>query len=454
MRLFLAASLVTTAIACGGTISNGDDTDGDGGGGKTDACVGLECDIVNCAAMSMPPTKITGKVYAPNGTLPLYGANVYIPRDEVPAFTEGAECTRCNPDLPGSPIRAAVTNEAGEFTLEDVPVGGEIPVVIALGKWRRQIKIPVTQCADNPLGPTETSLPKNKMQGDIPKIAITTGDADALECLLPKLGIDVAEVTNANGNGRIHLYSGDGANSLASGGQLTAAGTLWNSPDALKSYDIVIMSCEGSQLPNNNGGTQKTQDMLNNVKAYADLGGRVFLSHWHNIWVSGKFQGGVGAPTPPVWKDIGTWSSGDDPGAGTVDTIDEIMNPKGPSFATWMQNVGGSPMMRGAIPIRDGSAKQTATSIDPAKAERWVYLENGNNDFPQNFQFTTPNEAPADTRCGKVVFSDMHVSGGQGASTSSPGTPFPGGCTADLTEQEKALAFMFFDIATCVGGIL
>jgi len=73
-------------------------------------------------------------------------------------------------------------------------------------------------------------------------------------------------------------------------------------------------------------------------------------------------------------------------------------------------------------------------------------------DYPQNFQFTTPNEAPKEARCGKVVFSDMHVASG---STSFSGTPFPEGCsTGPMTPQEKALAFMLFDIATCVGPIL
>ena len=68
-----------------------------------------------------------------------------------------------------------------------------------------------------------------------------------------------------------------------------------------------------------------------------------------------------------------------------------------------------------------------------------------------NFQFTTPQNVDASLRCGKVVFSDMHVSAD---STSQPGTAYPNGCSTNpLTPQEKALAFMFFDIASCVGPI-
>ena len=59
-------------------------------------------------------------------------------------------------------------------------------------------------------------------------------------------------------------------------------------------------------------------------------------------------------------------------------------------------------------------------------------------------QFTTPNESPE--RCGKVVFTDMHVSG-----SVDTGKSFPTSCNSNaLTPQEKALAFMFFDIAGCV----
>ena len=43
-----------------------------------------------------------------------------------------------------------------------------------------------------------------------------------------------------------------------------------------------------------------------------------------------------------------------------------------------------------------------------ARAERWTYIKGRTNE-PQNFQFSTPNEGPINDRCGKVVFSDMHV---------------------------------------------
>ena len=114
-----------------------------------------------------------------------------------------------------------------------------------------------------------------------------------------------------------------------------------------------------------------------------------------------------------------------------------------------MLNVMGS-TVRGQIPITQG--KQTASGLNTMKAERWVtWTDAMSITYPQNFQFTTPNEVVPEARCGKVVFSDMHVSA---TSSSNPATPYPGGCdTNPLTPQEKALAFMFFDIASCVGSI-
>ncbi|MCX5747221.1 MAG: carboxypeptidase regulatory-like domain-containing protein [Proteobacteria bacterium] len=429
-------TVVSSLVACG-SPPNRNVPGIDAPPEKMDACSGLECRRVDCAAMGMPPTSISGTVYAPNETLALYGVNVYVPNLAPGPFLPGVKCDQCDPNLPGEPIVRAISDEAGAFKLDNVPVGTEVPLVITTGKWRRIVTIPnVMQCTDNPLPANLTRLPRNKSEGDLPKIAISTGGCDALECLVRKLGVSDGEFTDGAGTGRVHLFHGaGGATSIQSSGAAltTSDATLWNNLDKMKEYDLQLYSCEcGRDFSN------KTAAALDNVKAYADAGGRVFMSHYHNVWLEGD------ATHPTTWSNIATCQA--DSLADGTDIIDQVANPKGTSFATWMVNVQGSTTL-GSIAITEG--KETCTAIDAAKAERWVYT--GGTNAPQNFQFTTPQELDKKDRCGKVVFSDMHV-----ASGSSSSGAFPSGCAAatdPLSPQEKALAFMFFDIATCVGVI-
>jgi hypothetical protein len=252
------------------------------------------------------------------------------------------------------------------------------------------------------------------------------------------MGVADNEFTPSSGNGRVHLYSGNGASTLADNTPLLPAAMLWSDLDKMKDYDMMLFSCEGSYRP-----ATKTQPMMDNLKAYADLGGRVFLEHYHSEWISGEKN--VPTHAPQVWPTVASCGLDVFPEDG-VGVIDQVNNPKGAAFAQWMMNVQGS-TTPGAVEIND--SRQTCTSVDTTKAERWVYMKVNGVDSPQNFQFTTPLEAPKEDRCGKVVFSDMHV-----ASGSFP-EPFPEGCsTAPMSSQEKALAFMLFDIATCVGPIL
>jgi hypothetical protein len=113
-----------------------------------------------------------------------------------------------------------------------------------------------------------------------------------------------------------------------------------------------------------------------------------------------------------------------------------------------MLNVSGS-TARGSVLLQTDTGRDTCSAVDNTRAEQWVYWTNPANNMklPQMFQFTTPNEAAEDARCGKVVFSDMHVSGGPMAGN----YPTSCGTATTLSAQEKALAFMFFDISSCVG---
>ncbi len=465
MRAPYAASMavlsLVIAAACGskGKIGGDDDGGGTGTGGPPDACVGLECKEVDCTGMGIGTTRLSGVVYAPNGTLPLFNATVYVPNTDPGPLAAGVTCSRCNDVLQGNPVVQTTTDELGHFALDNVPVSANLPVVIQIGKWRRQITVDtVAQCADNPLTVAQTRLPSKKSEGDMPQIAITTGNADALDCLVRKLGIDDSEISNDAGTGKVHLYSGNGANkfdpTFANTGDFTDATTLWSDLTKLKKYDILILSCEGAWpsdrgTPSTPGGTNSVapQAALQAVSDFSDLGGRVFASHWHNYWLEN-------GPTP--WPSIATFAAnrGDTHFTNTIGTVNQGFD-RGKSMYKWLDG----PEVKGLnaqklLDINEG--RNTCTANDPLKSDSYVYLDpataaSGASGI-QDLLFTTPNDVDEAARCGKVVFSDMHVSS---TSKSTPGTPYPGQCdTNDLTPQEKALAFIFFDIASCVGPVV
>ena len=404
-------------------------------------CVGLECFQVDCSMKGEPDTTLSGTVYAPNGTLPLYNVTVYVPNGQVQPLPDGLACDRCDNVLSGNPLVQTKTDTAGNFVLNNVPATANVPLVIQVGRWRRQITIPnVAACTDTPLTAQETRLPKNKSEGDIPRMALSTGGADALECLLRKIGLDDAEITNASGDGRLHLYAGSGGSNKfdaqSGGASFTNATTLWADMNSLDDYDIVFLSCEGSQ----NAGSKPVASRQA-LKDFTDTGGRVFASHWHNIWIDS-------GPTP--WPSTVTRVNLNDLNSITADIDQTTM--KGQDLASWLMNVGASATL-GKIAIT--AAQHTIRAVNAAMADRWIYLDTTANNQPsvQYLSFTTPVESPPEERCGRVVFSDIHVASGD---RSGGSFAFPsGGCTsnvANMTPQEKVLAFMIFDIGSCIDG--
>src|SRR5262249_4003150 len=165
--------------------------------GMATPCTNLCLKQTTCPAGGT--TSVSGTVFAPTNPMrfgtpdPLYNAVVYIPNAAVAPFTTGVSCDRCGANVSGSPLVSVLTGPDGKFKLTNVPAGTNIPLVIQLARWRRQITINPTACTDTVLTADQTRLPRNKMEGDIPHMALVSGDVDALECVLRKMGIDDAE---------------------------------------------------------------------------------------------------------------------------------------------------------------------------------------------------------------------------------------------------------------------
>jgi hypothetical protein len=440
-----------TAPEAGGTAGSGSETpvlttvggvllpeDDANSGLGTGPCVGLQCQQVACAGGAH--TTLTGTVFTPSGELPLYNVTVYVPNKELEPIIDGASCSTCDASVSGSPVVAGLSDTAGHFRLEDVPAGDDIPLVLQVGKWRRKVTLAhVDPCTENALTDVNlTRLPANQSEGDLPRIALSTGALDALECLLRKVGISDSEFTNPEGTGRVNLFAGHqgtrGYDAGLNGGlAFQASGaSLWDQLASLQRYDVVLLSCEGNEFLN-----EKPPAARQALFDYLNGGGRAFLSHWHKIWL----QEGP-APFPEMVR----FNNRDDDLniSATVDTS----FPKGAALAEWLVNVQGS-TLPGSIDLVD--AQNTAGTENPLYAQRWIYdpLDVPTGRVSVKYvSANTPLDVPSEQQCGRTVYSDIHVSSGD---ESAPATPFPTGCTSlGLSPQEKVLIYMLFDLSACV----
>ena len=404
-------------------------------------------------------TSITGTVWDPAGKVQLYNAVVYVPRTagELPAFKDTVTCERCTDSVPARAV--TLSGPDGMFRLDDTPAGN-VDLVVQVGKWRRRQTVTVTPCQENPIrDPDKTRLPRSQAEGDIPKIAVSTGHSDALECLLRKIGIDIGEFTTDANDGRVNLFVGceednveaDGTkhtgashfSAARGGGSFPSTNQLFDA-GKLAQYDVLVFSCEGHKCD-----SIQTPDHVAQLVDFANQGGRVFLDHDHYNWLNH-------ADSPIA--DAATFSSSQDDVPSPLATKINTSFPKGTDFAKWLVNVGAS-TTAGALDIY--TARTSVESLSSNRAQSWIYRKE-NDQYDGFFYFTigTPvaqgDDDPAPEACGRVVFTDLHLSkSGGGDPTaddfSDQNTPFPDGCTTSaLSAQEKALEFMFFDLTSCV----
>jgi hypothetical protein len=439
----------------GGSAGGGAGAGGSGGSGGANGssgCVGLQCQQMSCP--NGGDTTLTGKVFAPDGKTPLYNAIVYVPNSTPAPFTDGVTCDRCNGSVSGSPVVSAITDASGAFTLTNVPVGDKIPLVVQMGKWRKQSVISVPQCVSTPVAAANTSLPRNSTEGDMPRIALATGSADPFECLLLKVGIDPAEITipNAQKPGRISFWKATTSAGTTMPGAVRAddaTNGLFTAATMMK-YDVIILPCEGT---NDYKNTTSAQQQL--LVSYLNAGGRLFSTHYSYQWLTypnSPFNaiGAWNVQAPGANPDAAHYPCGFDKQGNPISTCNyqgsiDATFPKGMAFGQWMSNV--AQITNGQFEIVD--PRTDLDSVDTNVAQRWMY-HSGDNKV-MHTTFNTPLMPGTDDMgqpqyCGRVVFSDFHVSANE-----VTGQTFPSACQSGaLTTQEKALVFMLFDLSSCV----
>ncbi len=449
-----------------------------GGGGEPGRCgyAGNVCTEPWCEHLVPCPgaqaTTLTGTVYAPNGQIPLSEAMVYVPARPPAPIIDGIECLRCEDQDPDDILVGTVSGSDGSFELRNVPADVEFELVVQIGKWRRTVTIsPVDPCTVRELQSHDTRLPRNRSEGHIPRIAVSTGAIDGLECVLLKAGVDESEFTRPSGDGRIHLYRANGAwpdrdlydscreydsvanyctsesldNCTSDTCRDALAHNLYADQQTLDGYDMTVFACEYTKRP-------RSEEVRNRFREHVNHGGRAFLSHWSLDWL---WNDSPPYETDPLHSTC-DWTSDREggldmtanchparPPCETEAFVDDSFD-RGLEFSEWLDHVNAS-TASGVLTIYEPRGHCLAVNHP---GQQWVYtteLDHG-GDTVQQMTFETPLHAPEHEICGRVAYSAFHVSGGMNTIMEY----FPRHCQGPLTDQEKVLLFMMFDLAGCI----
>jgi hypothetical protein len=489
--------------------------------GSSIPCTGLCTQQAACDGGAK--TSLTGKVvagtiaaYLPAGVTygdPVPNVLVYVPNGTVSAFvprsgeTQAQQCSTCGADVSGNPLIETKTSYDGTFTLQNVPVGGSIPLVIQLGRWRRQFTINVaTACAANQVNATGMPLgflrmPRTQAEGDIPLTAISTGNVDAMECVLLKMGVDTSEFTlnstTTPKNGRIHVYQGNGA--VSSLGTTPAETALMGTGGTYNNYDQVILPCWGVDPTTGGSANAKTAAELANLVTYGNNGGHFFATHYSYAWLYNNNP----YSTTASWNVNHNTNINSMTGivSQTAPPTTPVTNPG--VFVEWLNYIHALSNFTAAPPppnpanVTIANARHDVNGV-LLQSTDWIDGTDPGDSSAMLLHYTFNTPVGVTAQCGHSIFSDFHVSNsatgaggtcGQNTDCSSNSCVGAGGaCTRNsdcgsnscnrnagtcnglcaaasfpsqanlttycnqvaMTPQEKILEYMIWDLASCV----
>jgi hypothetical protein len=305
----------------------------------------------------------------------------------------------------------------------------------------------------------------------IPLMALTTGRVDAMQCVLRKMGIEDSQFSNGGGTGRIRFYLDNGAK-CTNGGTSSCTGTtppylgngnaLTASQANVDQYDALIFPCEGAAHDVPANVKSMVLDVASNANAYTNKGGRAFFTHFSYAWLYNQ-QPSINLP----WRSTTNSAAVDNPSGTThhdplTNVQIETNFARALVFSQWLALPAVNALTQLTPPYIQVAESRwdlnnLATWNNAGAAQRWAFYPNDNpNPGVMHVTFDTPWNIDPAKQCGRVLYSDFHVTtaalAGSACVTgdSTSNCMFPQECSATFTAQEKTLAYFMFDMTSCV----
>jgi hypothetical protein len=398
------------------------------GGSGGDASILPEGSLLDTNQEQQAPnakTHLTGKVVAPEGTIPISGALVYVGPSAPAGIPETTFCDRCVKISAQTPFTYSKAD--GTF---DLPTWytGEQYLIVQKGQFRRYRKLTIIEEGTQEVDLALTTLPgrMDKANGDdIPKMAIIPGSWDRIDVSLAKLGL--ATITGKTALGGVKVdYATAGFDyyqptKILDPNDPRSPQKLLKDPAVLGQYHIVFVPCDGDT-----GSDQwcTTSDATNgtikdNVKKFVADGGKLYVTDFsyefvrqlfpeYVEWVgqsgtigSGCMHGQYSAPAQVQDQGLKDWLA-------AMSIIDWQVE------ANWTQVSKVNP-----VPTQDMDGNDV--TVTP---KVWVIGQG-------------PNTLSFERSCGRVLYSTYHTEADKGSET-------------ELLAQEKALLYILLEVAVCV----
>lgn len=372
--------------------------------------------------------RLRGKVVAPEGTIPISGALVYVTGAQPPAIPDGVYCDRCVRLTEGTPF--TTTGADGTFDLGAHP--GAALLVVQKGAFRR-VRPFTIQAGEQQVPAELTRMPSKTdkaMGDDVPKIAVMLGAWDPIEVVLARMGL-AAKITKGLG-GKARVLSKDaegfaiyGVQGLGETSPHPAPVKLITDPAEIGKHHIVFLPCSGS--PEFDGGGPVCSGVYNTdarVKStlndFVRKGGRIYASDWSYEYVRQVFPGFV------TWQgETQTLGSACKSGGG-----DQPVSVQDPGIEAWMKAQGQRlSSVKDAWTVLSGVNAQMGLDLDgkPALIKPRVWVEASSKPVTTSFQ----------QACGRVLYTTYHTQPTE--ETNAP-----------LEPQALALLYLILEVGVCL----